>query len=202
MIRRPPRSTRVRSSAASDVYKRQASNDGRRGRLVPETARHAVADVVPRRRHDEVARRRRYLERRPFVSQRTGGTGSTVVVAVARKHSPCGATVHPVVAVRLAASSWFVDRRRQRALRRGCPGDSGTVGGAWSAAAACARDVDADVAPDSGVDNGGRRCTRRQTDRRRTAIPASACTRRTAALPPPADLPSHRRHHSFGALSK
>src|SRR5665254_26209 len=30
MIRRPPRSTRVRSSAASDVYKRQAYEDGKK----------------------------------------------------------------------------------------------------------------------------------------------------------------------------
>src|SRR5665811_1204026 len=38
MIRRPPRSTRVRSSAASDVYKRQ---DHRlRGRLDPQQRRH------------------------------------------------------------------------------------------------------------------------------------------------------------------
>ena len=35
MIRRPPRSTLDRSSAASDVYKRQ---DGDRGRIVAETA--------------------------------------------------------------------------------------------------------------------------------------------------------------------
>src|SRR5428012_14721 len=31
MIRRPPRSTQSRSSAASDVYKRQASDPGRTG---------------------------------------------------------------------------------------------------------------------------------------------------------------------------
>src|SRR5665811_189578 len=35
MIRRPPRSTRVRSSAASDVYKRQAQMTGRVGHVLP-----------------------------------------------------------------------------------------------------------------------------------------------------------------------
>src|SRR5665811_2474775 len=36
MIRRPPRSTRVRSSAASDVYKRQVlADDDVRGHLAP-----------------------------------------------------------------------------------------------------------------------------------------------------------------------
>ena len=34
MVRRPPRSTQSRSSAASDVYKRQAPDPDRRGGLV------------------------------------------------------------------------------------------------------------------------------------------------------------------------
>src|SRR5659263_368835 len=36
MIRRPPRSTQSRSSAASDVYKRQAQEIGRPTRVLPE----------------------------------------------------------------------------------------------------------------------------------------------------------------------
>src|SRR5450756_2444311 len=47
MIRRPPRSTQSRSSAASDVYKRQHRPDvdeGVRGRLVDLLDRHPLAD--------------------------------------------------------------------------------------------------------------------------------------------------------------
>src|SRR5665811_1038835 len=39
MIRRPPRSTRVRSSAASDVYKRQLFDDKSRAKLTVLKAR-------------------------------------------------------------------------------------------------------------------------------------------------------------------
>src|SRR5665254_16721 len=45
MIRRPPRSTRVRSSAASDVYKRQGLSGG--SRIDPEP--HAGCPRTPRR---------------------------------------------------------------------------------------------------------------------------------------------------------
>src|SRR5665811_234683 len=43
MIRRPPRSTRVRSSAASDVYKRQVWLQARQRRT-----RHSRASALPR----------------------------------------------------------------------------------------------------------------------------------------------------------
>src|SRR5665811_1125962 len=45
MIRRPPRSTRVRSSAASDVYKRQI-DDLLRCRLGPAATDHGVVPLV------------------------------------------------------------------------------------------------------------------------------------------------------------
>src|SRR5665811_425968 len=47
MIRRPPRSTRVRSSAASDVYKRQTLiAEGVGGLLVPLTAAYSICDLA------------------------------------------------------------------------------------------------------------------------------------------------------------
>src|SRR5665811_1096991 len=48
MIRRPPRSTRVRSSAASDVYKRQAMRCDREGRHAGERNQHAGGEDRPR----------------------------------------------------------------------------------------------------------------------------------------------------------
>src|SRR5665811_2141441 len=46
MIRRPPRSTRVRSSAASDVYKRQVLQVVSRGHLVETDRSGLVAGYV------------------------------------------------------------------------------------------------------------------------------------------------------------
>src|SRR5665811_2577362 len=47
MIRRPPRSTRVRSSAASDVYKRQVSGESGAGLVkVLMTCKHDVKRVT------------------------------------------------------------------------------------------------------------------------------------------------------------
>src|SRR5450756_596717 len=45
MIRRPPRSTQSRSSAASDVYKRQACEDGGKGIRPPVLERVQSPDV-------------------------------------------------------------------------------------------------------------------------------------------------------------
>src|SRR5665811_2636175 len=45
MIRRPPRSTRVRSSAASDVYKRQAFKAGAAFPTTNELSRRLITDA-------------------------------------------------------------------------------------------------------------------------------------------------------------
>src|SRR5665811_1094876 len=49
MIRRPPRSTRVRSSAASDVYKRQRDVVGRVGHELAEGALQGVVVLTGHR---------------------------------------------------------------------------------------------------------------------------------------------------------
>ena len=61
MIRRPPRSTRVRSSAASDVYKRQAVPGGKSVRvscLIPANS-SAMAKVSLRQTHGRTISLRR-----------------------------------------------------------------------------------------------------------------------------------------------
>src|SRR5450756_2071422 len=77
MIRRPPRSTQSRSSAASDVYKRQVELPGALGQAVPEAVNDAavleLSALVCRTEGDEqwcevlgawvgLARRRRLVE--------------------------------------------------------------------------------------------------------------------------------------------
>src|SRR5665811_1061723 len=49
MIRRPPRSTRVRSSAASDVYKRQGPEGDVTGGPLPEHRRHPAEPDEPQK---------------------------------------------------------------------------------------------------------------------------------------------------------
>src|SRR5665811_1091865 len=71
MIRRPPRSTRVRSSAASDVYKRQVEDDGDVRGLPRADHLGPYAQVGPRDayalgegRHGPLARDLSYLDGR------------------------------------------------------------------------------------------------------------------------------------------
>src|SRR5678815_3728342 len=79
MIRRPPRSTLDRSSAASDVYKRQVP---KRGFVMPFNAwlRGPLRDVLEETLGDDCVRRRGLLEvkkvseiRRRFTDQPTRG---------------------------------------------------------------------------------------------------------------------------------
>src|SRR5665811_1055165 len=55
MMRRPPRSTRVRSSAASDVYKRQTQSDDHAEENA-ERARDETDGVIPRPEQDVLTR--------------------------------------------------------------------------------------------------------------------------------------------------
>ena len=59
MIRRPPRSTRVRSSAASDVYKRQGVKRvellGAKGKLAWEQTAEGLSVTLPERAPSDFA---------------------------------------------------------------------------------------------------------------------------------------------------
>ena len=55
MIRRPPRSTRVRSSAASDVYKRQEQEKEMVISVNDKTAYENVKSVIEIKLHDAVS---------------------------------------------------------------------------------------------------------------------------------------------------
>ena len=57
MIRRPPRSTQSRSSAASDVYKRQGLIDGLVAKVAKEVLGKEVQLPLPRMTYDEAMRR-------------------------------------------------------------------------------------------------------------------------------------------------
>src|SRR5665811_6593 len=102
MIRRPPRSTRVRSSAASDVYKRQVEAAGRPRPTAPgqqgdEPAYRSSTTGRPRSRSGATplllarggpAIEEARIPRRHGAGPRTHGRGSRRWVVPADQHAP------------------------------------------------------------------------------------------------------------------
>src|SRR5450756_73714 len=104
MIRRPPRSTQSRSSAASDVYKRQALPGGHGQRLEPQVQR-TVNDEAPTAHR----RRPRYAGTHPrrfdekYKEHAPDKYPDTVAKVLASGKTPAGAHVPVLVAEVLEA---------------------------------------------------------------------------------------------------
>src|SRR5450756_166140 len=98
MIRRPPRSTQSRSSAASDVYKRQvirSALERRSGSALPEAGGGSTSTALPERGHDRqrIGTRHRGLQSGPRGDER-GGRGirtesATVEFLALTRRSEC-----------------------------------------------------------------------------------------------------------------
>src|SRR5450756_2987051 len=88
MIRRPPRSTQSRSSAASDVYKRQAT-------VPAEGAARDLSELIPHAHKDFVEQTLRDLGVPPLPDGSPGGEGVLGWLhSIARKHVEV-ALAHP-----------------------------------------------------------------------------------------------------------